>query len=211
MPLLFQRNIHNVRYAVWRIEENIAFFIENLPPNFLQTHEEYSQITHPKIKIQWLASRYLWYKMTAEPASFCIEKSIFGKPYLQNAALQYSISHSENFVAIAEAALPCGIDIQVPTGTIDKIAHRIMHESDWQELEKNKLDTTLFWSAKEAIFKAWEKGNLAGKNIRLHDFKEVSEARGSVIVEERKQKRYFIFYEKNLDFTIVLAVEEEDL
>ncbi|MEY4926652.1 MAG: hypothetical protein RI894_1088 [Bacteroidota bacterium] len=207
MPVFFYKTLPIARYAVWYIQEDAAFFLENLPATFLKFEKEYVQITHNKIKLQWLASRYLWYKIAGEQADFCLEKSAFGKPFLKNSPLQYSISHSGDFVAIVEAAAPCGIDIQMATDTIDRIAHRIMHENDWRELEKHSLDTTLFWSAKEAIFKAWEKGGLAGKNIRLHGFDKPSEAHGSVVLQEKKQKEYALFYEKTPEFTLAIALE----
>ena len=172
MPFLYENTIQNTRYAVWEVAESSAFFIENLPSSFIENNSEYAGISHEKIKIQWLASRFLWYKMTSENPDFFVEKDAFGKPYLCESALHYSVSHSGAFVAVVESDTFCGIDIQIPTLTIDKIAHRVMHESDWRELERHGLDTTLFWSAKEAIFKAWTVGGLAGKNIRLHGFSQ---------------------------------------
>ncbi len=212
MPLFSENTFQNTRYAIWQIAEDEAFFLANLPIDFLEKNNEYAAISHPKSKQQWLASRFLWYKLWQENVHenlpFLIEKNEFGKPYLQNSRYEFSLSHSDNFVAVMMAKTPCGIDIQTPNPKIDRLAHRFMHPSDWQELENHNLETTLFWSAKEAIFKAWTVGGLAGKNIRLANFSQTQTAEGLVVLNEELKTKYQVFYQKKPLFTLSIALGE---
>lgn len=221
MPLLLEYSNQAMRYAVWQITENSSFFERALPSVFLVENEEYAAITNQVRKLEWLAGRFLWYKMTGEPTNFRVEKNDVGKPSSPDSLLFHSISHSGAFVAWIEAATPCGIDIQVPKSTIDRIAHRIMHESDWHELQtynQNEqhnenaptLEASLFWSAKESVFKAWGVGGLAGKNIRLSRFLPANKACASIFSEEKIIENYSIFYTKNYDFTLTIALKQDN-
>ena len=218
MPLLLESANETMRYAVWQLTENASFFEQALPSVFLVENEEYAAITHAARKLEWLAGRFLWYKMTGEPSNFSIKKNDFGKPYAPNTAFFHSISHSGAFVAWVEARTSCGIDIQVPKPAINRIADRIMHESDWQELQTynqneqtnehtRPLDASLFWSAKEAVFKAWGIGGLAGKNIRIRHVSIKNRASASIFSQEKIIENYTIFYTKNDDFTLTIALK----
>ncbi len=210
MPLFSENIFQNARYAVWQVAESEAFFLENLPNDFLEKNPEFAEISHPKAKQQWLAARFLWYKLwyenTDEKLPFSIVKDEFGKPYLEGSNYHFSLSHSDNFAAIIISKTTCGIDIQTPTPKIDRLAHRFMHPSDWQELEKHQLDSTLFWSAKEAVFKAWTIGGLAGKNIRLTNFSPNKTAEGLVVLNEIVKTKYQVFYQKTPLFTLSVAL-----
>lgn len=78
-----------------------------------------------------------------------------GQPYLVGQDENISISHSKDILSIIISNSPdIGIDIQLPSEKIKKIAKRVFNqdELDWAKNEIEKL--TYLWCIKEAVFKA---------------------------------------------------------
>jgi phosphopantetheinyl transferase len=76
------------------------------------------------------------------------------KPFFINSPLHLSISHSKNYIAIAVAPYPIGMDIEECHDRIFKVSNRFLNQSE-KELfnHESSRDLTFAWSAKEALFK----------------------------------------------------------
>lgn len=186
MPVFFQQQIDaDTKLAVWKIEEDEAFFLQHVP---LQR-----EITHPHKRLQHLAGRYLLQWLFPDFPINLIKIADTRKPYLDDEAYHFSISHCSNYAAaIVSRSKRVGVDIEVPTHKVQKIAHKFLHEEErrWatdnrqsaigngQEDGGNHNSThqpinllTLLWSCKEAVFKWWSYGAVDfSEMIRLEPF-----------------------------------------
>lgn len=187
MPIFFQQETdENTKLAVWKIAEDESFFLQHVP---LQR-----EITHPHKRLQHLAGRYLLQYLFADFPINLIKIADTRKPYLENEAYHFSISHCSDYAAaIVSKTKRVGVDIEVPTHKVEKIKHKFLHEDEllWASHEQSTISQqgnqlpvyanskpqtpntklTLLWCAKEAAFKWWSYGNVDfSEMIRLKPF-----------------------------------------
>ena len=97
-------------------------------------------------------------------AGFTMEYDTFGKPWPVNKSGFISLSHSANWVAFCfHPNQPMGIDVETTRHQLDKVAKRILHQSELSILEKSENKQRalqVFWGGKEALYKAYGKKNL---------------------------------------------------
>ena len=170
MPIFFQQDIDgDTKLAVWKIEEEERFFSVPL-------HRE---ITHPHKRLQHLAGRYLLRYLFPEFPLDLIKVADTRKPYLEDEAFHFSISHCSDYAAaIVSRNKRVGVDIEVPTPKVERIKEKFLHADElaflleqcrpeneqsaasetFSEHYLNQL--TLLWSAKEAVFKWWSYGSV---------------------------------------------------
>lgn len=184
MPLYFQNIISpNTKLAIWQIEEDESFFLEKVS---LQR-----SITHPHKRLQHLAGRYLLPYLFTDFPNEEIEIASTRKPFLPDEQYHFSISHCGNFAAaIVSKNERVGIDIELVTDKVAKIAHKFLNEAEKISVNSEGVNIqsavystvdcrpstidqrlTLFWSAKETVFKWWGKGEVDFRqHIQLQDF-----------------------------------------
>ena len=162
MPLFYQQDINaTTKLAIWQIEEQELFFLAKVP---LQ-----SNITHPHKRLQHLAGRYLLPFLFPDFPNKEILIATTRKPFLPDEQYHFSISHCGNFAAaIVSKNERVGIDIEIETPKVAKIAHKFLNDEEKDAVNRQPLTAnrilTLFWCAKETIFKWWGNGEV--------DFKE---------------------------------------
>lgn len=165
MPIFYQQDIDEVtKLGIWRIEEDEEFF--NVP---LQR-----TITHPHKRLQHLAGRYLLRYLFADFPLELIKIADTRKPYLEDEAYHFSISHCGNYAAvIVSKNKRVGVDIEVPNDKVERIMEKFLHPEEIEHfntlnssLENNStfsiqhLALTLLWCCKEAVFKWWSYGSV---------------------------------------------------
>lgn len=173
MPLFYQQNINQfTRLAIWKIEESESFFSNTVP---LQ-----NSITHNHKRLQHLAGRFLLKYLYPSFPYHAIEIADTKKPFLPNEDFHFSISHCGDYAAaIVSTKNRVGLDIELSTDKINRIASKFLNETEFknnainlQEItvaQQNKL--TLLWSAKEAIFKWWGNGKVDfSEMIKINSF-----------------------------------------
>jgi phosphopantetheinyl transferase len=156
MSLLYRQNIDEyTRLAIWKIEEDEAFFLKKVPIK--------RAVQHPHKRLQHLAGRYLLSYLFPDFPVHEINISGTQKPYLPSEAYHFSISHSGNMAAAIVSKDKCvGIDIEFFNDKVFKVMHKFLNRKELSMLENNlkdedekrKLLTTL-WCAKEAVYK-WQ-------------------------------------------------------
>lgn len=117
----------------------------------------------PRKRTEWLASRELLFKVAKFPQRVECVYDEFGKPELVGSTKHISISHSELWCAAMISDRICGVDIQIYSDTIRRIAGRFLTEADLKraEKEKNPLHHLhVLWGAKECLYKAYGKRKL---------------------------------------------------
>ena len=159
MALFFQQNINqSSKLAIWKIEEPELFYTELVRMN--------ATISHPHKRLQHLAGRYLLPFLFADFPHTAIEISETRKPFLPTTQYQFSISHCADFAAaIVSTNQAVGIDIEMITERVHKIKHKYLHVTEQAFVndypnEKQTALLTVLWSAKEAIFKWWGRGDI---------------------------------------------------
>lgn len=174
MPLIQKNTIaQGVQLAVWEICESLDELL-----NGFVFHEEEKQIfesfTYEGRKKQWLITRKLLLALSGN-SSLWIAHDDNRRPYLNDETLSISISHTQNYVAVLLGEnISLGIDIEKLSPRIYKIRKKFCSdvEDNYLKDDENLLPGLyLIWSAKEALFKMYGKGNLDfRKNLHIHPF-----------------------------------------
>jgi len=194
MPLFYQHNINGqTKLGIWHITEPESFFLEKVPLK--------KDVSHPVKRLQHLAGRYLLPYLFAD---FPLEEILIAdtrKPFLQSEKYHFSISHCGRYAAaIVSGNSRVGVDIELITPRIETVAGKFLtddeahyfNEEYTQFLEQWGLRgrvhqefLTLIWSAKEAIFKWYGRGEL--------DFKRHMRLEGNITMDGDAVKLPFIF------------------
>ena len=158
MPLVYQQNINDTtKLGVWHINEPEEFFLQKVP---LQ-----QEISHPNKRRQHLAGRFLLQQLFPDFPYELIRIADTRKPFLENEAYHFSISHCGEYAAVVVSPnYRVGVDIEKISNRVEKIKHKFLSVQEQQLLKKIPLlpyDSlsekllTAAWSIKEALFK-WQ-------------------------------------------------------
>ncbi|MGZ8561198.1 MAG: 4'-phosphopantetheinyl transferase family protein [Flavisolibacter sp.] len=193
MPVFFQQDINaHTRLAIWEIREGESFFTPFVP---LQ-----ATITHPHKRLQHLAGRYLLRFLYPDFPTALIRIADTRKPFLEDEAFHFSISHCGDYAAvIVSSQYRVGIDIEIPTEKVVRLMPKFLHLEEKMMINDPDEATlmqkaTLAWSAKEAMFKWWGRGQV--------DFSEMLRLSGNIHAGEGQIDGRFIKEEKILGYPV---------
>ena len=180
MPLIHHLQINNTtKIGVWHITEAENFFLSFVP---LQRN-----ITHPHKRLQHLAGRYLLRELFPDFPLSLIQIADTRKPFLEDEAFHFSISHCGDFAAvIVSTQNRVGVDIEIPHAKIERIQHKFLSEKEKNLLTnmdgENIKMLTMAWSIKEAMFKWYSHGEIDFiRHLQIQDISFTD-------TEERKQE-----------------------
>ncbi len=146
---------------------------EYLTDHLTPEEKEILEPLSPRKRREWLASRELLYQIWGLPERPGCVYDDFGKPVLRGSTQHISISHSERWCAAMISDQPCGIDIQVYSATIRRIATRFLSADELAVAQQstNPLHSLhVLWGAKESIYKAFGKRKLGFReHIFIHE------------------------------------------
>jgi phosphopantetheinyl transferase len=160
MPVFYQQTIdRHTKLGIWKIEETENFFLQTVP---LQ-----NEITHPHKRLQHLAGRYLLRYLFPDFPYELIRIADTRKPFLENEAYHFSISHCGDFAAaIVSSEKRVGVDVEIYSDKIERVKEKFVNRVEENTLEHfaphNHLNKylTLMWSCKESIFKWYGNGQV---------------------------------------------------
>ena len=124
----------------------------------------------PRKRAEWIASRELLFQIADLPPAVQCLYDDFGKPILIGSSKQISVSHSELWCAAMVSDISCGVDIQVYSDTVRRIADRFLDKKDLDKVNASNDSLSLLhilWGAKECMYKAYGKRKLG---FREHIF-----------------------------------------
>ena len=151
MPLIYANQINSAtKIGVWHITEEENFFFEKFS---LQR-----SITHPHKRLQHLAGRHLLSVLFPDFPTELIKIADTRKPFLENEAFHFSISHCGDYAAaIVSTQNRVGVDIEIPHPKIERIQHKFLTEQENDGIKQVESHghsiLTMAWSIKEAMFK----------------------------------------------------------
>lgn len=103
---------------------------------------------------EWMVKTALSARLQLPLEAIILQRTPKGKPYA-DLPLQFSISHSGEWVAVAVDKHPIGIDLEVLRPINPKLTRKVCTEQDLLHLESGDPDQRFLeiWTAKEAYFK----------------------------------------------------------
>ncbi len=197
--IIFKTTNLNDTIAVCTFDESIEDEFSKLEQNL--SPEEVNNIRNFKnenFRRQKMTGRVLLNAILSEAGK--IEYDQHGKPHLKSHPLDISFSHAKDKVAVMLSKKTAGIDIQDITPRIRKIVHKYMNQPELNSLQEETYDThaTLYWCAKEALYKAYgERQLIFTDNIIVEPFSFVpgkGTFNGSIVLEKSK-KDFVLKYE----------------
>lgn len=174
MPIVLERQTDlQSRLAVCHISEPLQWWLEQLP--FVAGEGSPTHELAESQQLERLASRWLLLYLLGNEAYARLQKTPAGNLILEESHLCVSVSHSFPWAAAWLSDRPGGVDIQVSTDTMQRIAPRILRPEELQNAQENTsyllLHLHVFWGAKEALYKAHSlRGLDFRKNIRVEPF-----------------------------------------
>lgn len=151
-----------------RIETEFSKLENHLSP---QEINDILNIRNENFKRQKMAGRVLLNALLGKTGK--IEYNVHGKPLLTSHVFDISFSHCKDRVAIMLSKKTAGIDVQDVSPRIRRIVHKYMNKPELESLEEETYDThaTIYWCAKETLYKAYgERQLIFTDNIIIEPF-----------------------------------------
>ena len=170
--------------------------------------DRYARFTHTKRRLEWLTVRWTIQQFFNQKVQ--IDYNQDGCPVLVNSSYSVSISHTDNLISVLLSATnKAGIDLQLYSPKIQRIAQKFVSEKEKEYCSLENPDQLhIIWSAKEALFKYYSKGNVDFRtNLFIEPF-EVAE-RGVLrghIRKEDCQEIVLLNYEKIEEYYLVYTL-----
>lgn len=209
MPFLKKIETSAGLIGIWKLSETVSDLLKEIQ---LSESEKikYKTFSIEKRQREFLAVRALLKKLTDSKA--LIEYENNGRPILINSNKKISISHSSELAVIFLSEKKSGIDVEYSKRKIAPIVKRFLSPEEIAQTEKSpdkQLMQTIYWSAKEAIFKCTTNENiLFNKHILIHPFNlnENGDFQGELKIEDQTII-YNLSYFKVENNVIVYCVE----
>ena len=153
MALYLQKDLdddYHSRIGVWQISETEAELraLTSIPSDEL---EEISYIKSESVRKQKLAVRALLDVMFEEKVYLSHHDN--GKPYIENNAINISITHTDKYVAIILNDVDeVGIDCESLDRDFSAVEKKALSEEEIDELDR-RTQLAIYWCAKEAVYK----------------------------------------------------------
>lgn len=193
MPLfLNQRLSTGTKLGIWKITEPLLL-LEDIFPLLAYEQELYSKIKNENRKREWLASRILLTEISEKRV--VIEYSPYGKPLLNSSTSNISISHSKNFAAVLlSSRFSPGIDIEHISLRVEKVKHKFLSADELSWCTSIEQLTTC-WSAKESVFKIYEK-ELDFHDMVIHPFQINDNYLDSTVIKNNENRKFRVYIKK---------------
>lgn len=138
--------------GIWQITESFEELLPHFTPEE-QRNPDYLKFNFRKRKAEWLCTRLLLKNLIGNDHR--ISYSEHGKPILDDEVYKFiSISHSRDFVAIlVHQNTDVGIDIESQDRNYAAVLKKYLSEEELIGVGNNIIIQSLYWCAKEAIFK----------------------------------------------------------
>lgn len=167
---------------VWKITSLLNNLHNNKSLSTIEL-DQVSSIKSKKRKIEFLATRIALKNLFDDKLELKYHES--GRPFIKEAN-HISISHSNNYLAIAFGEDNIGIDIEKPQDKMLKLIPRILSETEIKQFQQKPTleNACKMWGTKESVLKY-----IGDKNLNFKD--DIKIDKDSVKYFELNFKMYF--------------------
>ena len=211
MPVLqtYQSPVFEV--LIWNATEPLHFFIDALELTDNELVVLQQKYRNPIAFRQWLASR-CGLQQLFNTSHRAFQKNKTGKLELEGKQSQVSVSHSASYIALAKAQQAIGLDLQVPSPKLERIASKYLAPALLVELKKSPyyIDYLhIYWGIKEALFKAYGLGKVDFiQHLHIAPFDNISKGNTSAtILKPNFKATYQVFYEKTENYYLCVVTK----
>jgi len=202
MPLLNKKNItDSLTVGIWHISESQAELKNKYINKGFDEIDIIETRSESRLK-QWLCVRLLlneFYPTTT------ITYNEFGKPMLSN-GVGISISHAGEYAVIAlNTNKKCGIDIEQISSKVERIKHKFLCIDELEKVTSLE-ELTLFWCAKEALYKLYGEKELIFNEQLFVDFKSKPNTLFGRIKIGNNEDKHELVAEKIGDYLLVYTI-----
>lgn len=185
------------RVGVWKISESEAELraMTSIPSDEL---EEISYIKNESVRKQRLAVRALLDALFEEKVYLSHHDN--GKPYIENNAINISITHTENYVAVMlNDDDEVGVDCESLDRDFFAVAQRVFSPEEIESLDDDTRNEQLavMWCAKEAIYKLTSQYDVDfAEQIKIDSFRfrDEGELSATYIDKDDYEQELDLFY-----------------
>ena len=212
MGLYLKKKLENeATIGVWQITETEEE-LTRLSATPTDEMEEISFIKSESLRKQRLAVRALLNALFEEKVYLSHHDN--GKPYLENNAVNISITHTEKYVAvILHEEEDCGIDIESLDRDFSAVEKKALSEDEIEDLEEEKRNEQLaiYWCAKEAIFKLLSRYNVDfAEQIEIERFRPRGEGElEATFIDKNEDEQDFKLEYMTFDRHVMVWVVED--
>lgn len=205
MSLYFNKTLENgLKIVVWTLTETL----EDLKNAVELTEEEteaFDKISVPEKKREFLAGKYVLKQACEILGIACtgIEKDEHGKPFLSGREYEISLTHTVDYIGtVFHKGSPVGVDLEKPRNQIFRVLPRLYSESELSDVGQDLKKATIYWSAKEALYKLYGKRSVDFKeNLFLEE--AGGELRGTIIINGETTRHQFFITEVGEYYLVV--------
>ena len=190
---------YHSRIGVWQITESEEELraLTSIPSDEL---EEISYIKSESLRKQKLAVRALLDALFEEKVYLNHHDN--GKPYIENSAINISITHTAKYVAvILNDTEEVGIDCESLDRDFSAVEKKALSEDEKDELDddadERREQLAIYWCAKEAVYKLVSVYNVDfAEQIEVEDFhpREDGELEATFIHKDGYEEEYELSY-----------------
>ena len=201
--------------GLWRLEEAPEMLLTALPA---PAHYAALQPTgrHEARSTQWLAGRVLAHELLREftPAPALLTNDPNGRPFFaQLPDFAVSLSHSGQWVAgVVATHGRVGTDVELVRDKAQKLAPRVLSETERADAGDEAVKYSLYWSAKETLYKLHSRRGLVFKEQILLDpfgLREAGVLTGHLLLENSLSQHQVHYQRLTPDY--VLTYTHSDL
>ena len=164
----------NGKLGIWHITESVEELLSMIPRSIGTKKDLSAQALNPneRRRKEWLVARILAEQLTGEKDIRIIYDE-HKKPFLENSKKHISLSHSRDLLAVITDEAETGIDIELIKPKVVRIKEKFMSGEELGSLQENNQEEqlTIYWCAKESLYKLYGKKELHFKeNILIDGF-----------------------------------------
>ena len=204
---------NNTKLYLWKITENLAFFQDQI------TLKDSSQERVNSMKSESHQKGFLAVRMLLKHngySDFDLFYDQFGKPHIKPQAcgirdIEISISHSNDFSALAISDKKIGLDVEQLKDKILKIAPRFLDISHLENLshEEKIKKATVIWGIKESIFKLKNEAGISFPNHIFEDDFIFEDKKATATLKFNNKQEIFKFeFDSIEEYIFVCAFEK---
>ena len=200
--------------GLWHLTEEPSALLPLLP--YAAEYEtRQPPITHAQRRAEWLAGRVLAHTMLQtlpDATDGPIGNDANGRPYfLHQAELALSLSHSGAWVAaVVSTRGRVGTDVECIREKAQKLAPRFLAESERADAGDDAAKFSLYWSAKETLYKLHSRRGLVFREQLLLDpfrLRKAGVLTGHLLVENFRSQHQIHYQRLSSDYVLTYCLE----